>query len=106
MSVTMMAATLMRHFRFKAIHPNSKAIPCGYDITVGSGASTTACPLVAYFEVFTNFLFLFIFFEKNSLQIQNYLRFHGIRSSLTLVAALQMNFEPTGGLKMRVVPRR
>ena len=55
MSVTMMAATLMRHFRFEAIHPNSKAIPCGYDITVGSGASTTACPLVAYFEFFHQF---------------------------------------------------
>lgn len=34
MSVTMMAATLLRHFRFDAIHPNTPAIPCGYDITV------------------------------------------------------------------------
>ena len=42
MSVTMMAATLMRHFCFEAIHPKSLVIPCGYDITVGSDATTTA----------------------------------------------------------------
>jgi hypothetical protein len=35
MSVTMMAATLMRHFRFEAIHPKTREIPCAYDITVG-----------------------------------------------------------------------
>lgn len=34
MSVTMMAATLLRHFRFEAIMPNSRQLPCGYDITV------------------------------------------------------------------------
>jgi hypothetical protein len=37
MSVTMMAATLMRHFRFEAIYPCAPRIPCGYDITVRSG---------------------------------------------------------------------
>ena len=46
MSVTMMAATLMRHFRFEAIHPNTNAIPCGYDITVGSGADWQVCTLL------------------------------------------------------------
>lgn len=34
MSVTMMAATLLHHFRFEAITPNTPELPCGYDITV------------------------------------------------------------------------
>lgn len=41
MSVTMMAATLLRHFRFEAIHPNTPDIPCGYDITVCACVAVT-----------------------------------------------------------------
>ena len=56
MSVTMMAAVLMRHFRFEAIHPNTNAIPCGYDITVGSGADASVhsaeCSHTLYIIIF------------------------------------------------------
>ena len=41
MSVTMMAATLLRHFRFEAIHPNTPDIPCDYDITVRASVAMT-----------------------------------------------------------------